>query len=66
MPQPNGHYVEVDYHGKVYRYYGYAHMKRATCVGEGDWRGVLKNGEEISVSGALVPADVLHEVVSHL
>jgi hypothetical protein len=61
----SGHCIEIKYKGAIYRYYGWAHVKGATCVGEGDWRAVA-DGKEYQTIGVMVPAAVLREVVEEL
>jgi len=61
MNQPTGYFVEVGYKGATYRYYGWAHVPNARCIGEGDWRTVA-DGKEYKTFGAIVPAHVLRIV----
>lgn len=61
MGEMTGYCVEVAYKGATYRYYGYAHVKGAKCLGEGDWRAVA-DGKEYRTRGAMVPAPVLRRV----
>ena len=47
--------------GLTYRYYGYAHIAGAKCLGEGDWR-IAEGDKERRTSGTLVPHQVLRDV----
>ena len=61
MPESTGHCIEVEYKGSTYRYYGYAHVPNARCLGEGDWRA-FADGKEYRTHGCMIPAAVLHKV----
>lgn len=58
-------FIEVQAGHITWRYYGYAHVKGARCMGEGEWTQTIAGREE-RVNGINIPGDIFHKVIEEL